>query len=271
MTILADGPVPAAENGGKPMTDTTMPRLEVRTPAPGVSVIEIAGEVTARVRSRALRTPTSAPRRPGATPSCSTSSGLEYMNSSGIGLLVTLLVRAQRNRQRILAYGLTEHYRQIFELTRLDEVISIHETEARGARRGRLTSQKGSHMSTATREPGCRRMGAAGRPAEARSRTGGQHQRHRTPADGADPRLRPHVAEDLPRPRWAGRDVTPAEVIDGLEGSTSPSSGRTATASSRRSPGSRPARSPRSTCRCRAGSSSRPACSCSTPTTSRSR
>ena len=52
------------------------------------------------------------------------------MNSSGIGLLVTLLVRAQRNRQRILAYGLSEHYRQIFELTRLDEVISIHDTEA---------------------------------------------------------------------------------------------------------------------------------------------
>jgi anti-sigma B factor antagonist len=56
-------------------------------------------------------------------------SGLQYMNSSGIGLLVTLLVRANRNRQRMLAYGLSEHYRQIFELTRLDEAIAIHETE----------------------------------------------------------------------------------------------------------------------------------------------
>ena len=51
------------------------------------------------------------------------------MNSSGIGLLVTLLVRAKRNHQRILAYGLSEHYRQIFELTRLDEAIAIYETE----------------------------------------------------------------------------------------------------------------------------------------------
>ena len=50
--------------------------------------------------------------------------GLEYMNSSGIGLLVTLLVRANRNQQRLLAYGLSEHYRQIFELTRLDEAIA---------------------------------------------------------------------------------------------------------------------------------------------------
>ncbi len=56
--------------------------------------------------------------------------GLEYMNSSGIGLLVTLLVRANRNRQRLLAYGLTEHYRQIFELTRLDEAIGIFADEA---------------------------------------------------------------------------------------------------------------------------------------------
>ena len=32
--------------------------------------------------------------------------GLDYMNSGGIGLLVTLLVRAQRQSQQMLAYGL---------------------------------------------------------------------------------------------------------------------------------------------------------------------
>ena len=56
--------------------------------------------------------------------------GLDYMNSGGIGLLVTLLVRAQRQHQRVLAYGLSDHYRQIFELTRLDEAVGIHDTEA---------------------------------------------------------------------------------------------------------------------------------------------
>ena len=55
---------------------------------------------------------------------------LSYMNSGGIGLLVTLLVRAQRQRQGVLAYGLSDHYRQIFELTRLDEAVHIHDTEA---------------------------------------------------------------------------------------------------------------------------------------------
>lgn len=56
--------------------------------------------------------------------------GLEYMNSGGIGLLVTLLVRAQRAGQRLLAVGLSEHYRQILALTRLDEAIAIHDDEA---------------------------------------------------------------------------------------------------------------------------------------------
>jgi anti-sigma B factor antagonist len=56
--------------------------------------------------------------------------GLDYMNSSGIGLLVTMLIRIQRQKQRLLAYGLTDHYQQIFELTRLNEAIGIYENEA---------------------------------------------------------------------------------------------------------------------------------------------
>jgi anti-anti-sigma regulatory factor len=44
-------------------------------------------------------------------------------------MLVTLLVRSQRRQQRIAAVGLTDHYRQIFELTRLDEAITIFDDE----------------------------------------------------------------------------------------------------------------------------------------------
>ena len=52
------------------------------------------------------------------------------MNSGGIGMLVTLLVRAGRQRQQLAACGLSEHYREIFELTRLDEAITIYADEA---------------------------------------------------------------------------------------------------------------------------------------------
>lgn len=109
------------------MTDLATP-LQVRAPSPGVTVIEVSGEVT-RDSDGALR---DAYERvaAGTRTIVLGFDQLGYMNSSGIGLLVTLLVRAQRSRQRVFAYGLSEHYRQIFSLTRLDEVISIHETEA---------------------------------------------------------------------------------------------------------------------------------------------
>jgi anti-sigma B factor antagonist len=41
-----------------------------------------------------------------------------------------MLIRAQRNNCRLAAYGLSSHYRQIFELTRLDDAIAIFESEA---------------------------------------------------------------------------------------------------------------------------------------------
>ncbi len=56
-------------------------------------------------------------------------SSLDYMNSGGIGLLVTLLVRTQRAGQRLLAVGLSDHYKQILALTRLDEAITICDDE----------------------------------------------------------------------------------------------------------------------------------------------
>jgi anti-sigma B factor antagonist len=52
------------------------------------------------------------------------------MNSSGIGLLVTLLIRVNRQKQHLFSYGLNEHYQHIFTLTRLSDAIHIYNTEA---------------------------------------------------------------------------------------------------------------------------------------------
>src|SRR5215212_4470106 len=59
---------------------------------------------------------------------------LEYMNSSGIGLLVTLLIRINREKQQLLTYGLSDHYRSIFQITRLDDAISTYDTEEEAVR-----------------------------------------------------------------------------------------------------------------------------------------
>lgn len=93
------------------------------------SLIEIHGEVNSFAED-ALMTAYSQASNNGVRTIILDFSKLDYMNSSGIGLLVTLLIRVQRQKQRLLACGLSEHYRQIFELTRLDEAISIYADES---------------------------------------------------------------------------------------------------------------------------------------------
>jgi anti-sigma B factor antagonist len=109
----------------KEMADDATSQLTVRR-VDAASIVEVRGEVTAASED-AL---SDAHQRAGDVSAVVLDfSKLSYMNSSGIGLLVTLLVRANRRSQRILACGLTEHYRRIFELTRLDEAIGIYDTE----------------------------------------------------------------------------------------------------------------------------------------------
>ena len=103
--------------------------VNVRKSGNGVSIIDITGDVNAFAESALMEAYTQACN--GNTRAIILNfSGLEYMNSSGIGLLVTLLIRVNRQKQQLLAYGLTEHYRQIFELTRLNEAIGIYPSEA---------------------------------------------------------------------------------------------------------------------------------------------
>ena len=103
--------------------------MEVRKVGETASVIDIKGDVTAACEGVLMDAYSQAGAEK-AKHVLLNFSGLEYMNSGGIGMLVTLLVRANRQRQRLVAYGLNEHYRQIFELTRLDEAIGIYATEA---------------------------------------------------------------------------------------------------------------------------------------------
>ena len=103
--------------------------MTVRKASETASVVDIQGEVTGFAESALMDAYIQASAG-NARAIILNFTGLEYMNSSGIGLLVTLLIRAQRQRQRLLADGLSEHYRQIFELTRLNEAIGIYSSEA---------------------------------------------------------------------------------------------------------------------------------------------
>lgn len=103
--------------------------MSVRSPLDAIKVIDIEGDLTA-FSEPVLAEAYEDADRPGVKVVALNFTGLNYMNSSGIGLLVTILIRAQRHSQQLAAYGLSDHYRQIFSLTRLDEAISIHDDEA---------------------------------------------------------------------------------------------------------------------------------------------
>jgi anti-sigma B factor antagonist len=103
--------------------------LSVRRGSDTANVIDIRGQVTAAAESALAETYGRASST-GARTVILNFSGLEYMNSSGIGLLVTLLIRANRQAHRLYAVGLSDHYRDIFELTRLNEAIRIFDSEA---------------------------------------------------------------------------------------------------------------------------------------------
>jgi anti-sigma B factor antagonist len=103
--------------------------MNVRQAGLDAGVIEIHGEITAFAEEVLMEAYTQASN--GSKKSIILDfNDLDYMNSSGIGLLVTLLIRANRHKQRVSAVGLDDHYKQIFELTRLDEAISIYDSEA---------------------------------------------------------------------------------------------------------------------------------------------
>ena len=102
--------------------------FDVRAASDRVRVIDIEGDITAQSED-VLMDAYGRASGDGVMAIVLNFSALDYMNSGGIGLLVTLLVRAQRQRQQVLAYGLSDHYRQIFELTRLDEAVAIHDSE----------------------------------------------------------------------------------------------------------------------------------------------
>ncbi|HEX6797525.1 MAG TPA: STAS domain-containing protein [Ktedonobacterales bacterium] len=55
---------------------------------------------------------------------------VDYINSTGIALIVSLLARARKAHRRLLACGLSQHYVEIFNITRLADFMSVYPDES---------------------------------------------------------------------------------------------------------------------------------------------
>ena len=57
--------------------------------------------------------------------------GVDYINSTGIALIVGLLARARASHTPLVACGLSDHYVEIFNITRLADFMTVFPDEAR--------------------------------------------------------------------------------------------------------------------------------------------
>lgn len=57
-------------------------------------------------------------------------SGVDYVNSTGIAHIVGILARARADDRSIRAWGLSDHYREIFQITRIADFMAIYDDEA---------------------------------------------------------------------------------------------------------------------------------------------
>jgi anti-sigma B factor antagonist len=57
-------------------------------------------------------------------------SGVNYINSAGIALMIGLLIRVRQAHRSLVAFGLNAHYEKIFELSRLTEFIQMRPSDS---------------------------------------------------------------------------------------------------------------------------------------------
>ena len=54
---------------------------------------------------------------------------VSYINSTGIALIVGMLAQARQHHISLITYGLSEHYIEIFKITRLSDFMTIFPDE----------------------------------------------------------------------------------------------------------------------------------------------
>ena len=90
----------------------------------GAPVIELVGQIDADAEPALIDAWNQA--APGATRVVLDFGRTDYINSTGLALIVQLLARGRAERCEVHAFGLSDHYREIFQITRLADFVTLH-------------------------------------------------------------------------------------------------------------------------------------------------
>ena len=114
-------------------------RVEVRTEGGGITVLDLRGEIDSGAAG-ALDQAYAQAAENNRAPVLLNFAGSTYINSTGIALIVSLLARARRENRSVAACGLSDHYREIFEITRLADFMTIFPDEMTALAPGAMTN-----------------------------------------------------------------------------------------------------------------------------------
>jgi anti-sigma B factor antagonist len=57
-------------------------------------------------------------------------SGVDYINSSGIALIIQLLIEASNSGQKVYAFGLSAHFTKVFTMVGITKYANLYATQA---------------------------------------------------------------------------------------------------------------------------------------------
>lgn len=95
---------------------------------PGVAVIDLSGEINGFAQEALDAAYVQAESESPETILVNFE-GVDYINSTGIALIVGLLARARASKRRLLACNLSDHYLEIFNITRLSDFMNVYPDE----------------------------------------------------------------------------------------------------------------------------------------------
>ena len=93
------------------------------------AVVELHGEINGSAET-ALNTAYAEAERISPSEVLLNFQGVDYINSTGIALIVGLLAQARKSRRKLVVCGLSEHYQEIFRITRLSDFMEIFDDES---------------------------------------------------------------------------------------------------------------------------------------------
>jgi anti-anti-sigma factor len=103
-------------------------RVETRK-VDDVAVIDVAGDVTTAAETKIIAAYETLAGG-GTLKFVLNFTNVEYINSSGIAIVIGLLTRTRKQGQRLSIYGLNRHFQKMFQIVGVDRYTTLCQSEA---------------------------------------------------------------------------------------------------------------------------------------------